>query len=170
MAVNSPVDNSSRRYSLEISVSENNLSHRLVVSYPENADVSDHLMVWVPTKSKKGDAFLVDSAQRDIEINESKEGGRKAFGLFIESVGTGAKNLVFEWDLPINEEEELAFVWQKQLGAPRVETELNFEYPPGIYRLISSDPNALLTKEGTLGYNASLSRDFILNVKWQVKN
>jgi len=163
------------KHEIEIS-KEGKVAKKLVIDY-ENRSPNDifpagryknYLRLFTPLGSTLDKVKIIQGTQeKEPETDQQDEHQKTVFGFLVE-VPVGEKRRVeVEFFLPEEQtfkQGNYVFLWQKQPGSFSDPVFLSFLLPENL-SLVEAKPSLALTKEGTLGYNTSLSEDLIFQIK-----
>lgn len=175
-----------RSYVVELGIDQGKILHRLVIAYKNDSvsgvwpggDYKNYLRLYTNSGSWiTRQPILVDNRGNEqfLTFTESMEKGKKVFGTLFSIPAGEERQFIASWETPIDLDinkkgnKNLMFYWQKQAGLTNdpLQVRVNFPVSEGS---VNAFPWPALTKEGVIGYNANLARDFIINIVWQPKN
>ena len=127
------------------------------------------MRILVPKESQFQEVEVVSAGEilRVPPDISDKEEWREA-GVLVEVNPGQTKEIIFSWrsdkKLNLSKNGEYHFYWRKQAGTDKDNVSIKLSFP-GSVRVVS-DPVSALTQGNVVGYNTSLSRDFISRVYW----
>ena len=177
-----------RAYSMEITVGDGRISHKLAISYNNKSqaggwpggDYKNYLRIFAPFESKPVLATIINpktGESAELNIDEEQEQGKAVFGIPLTVPAGEARQIVVLWDVlaspagGLSQSEnakEMVFLWQKQAGTDSDPVSLRVNIPSGTG--IQAIPNPSLTTASSTSYNTTLSRDLLINLTWQPKH
>lgn len=159
-----------RSYSLDVFFQENVILHKLTVFYKSRSqsEYRNYFKVLLPQKAQNIKAVSIDSTstQSDIALDLGNEARKRSAGGFVTVPAGKTEQIVLSWETPkLDIASEYALLWQKQPGTENDSFWLTINNPG--YWPKETTPTPSLTSLGSVGYNDKLSRDFLVNIKWQ---
>lgn len=171
-----------RSFSLELLPGSEAVEHKITITYQNRSqqevwpggDYKNYIRFLVPQKAGNSTARIINSStgeETNPEIdNQIEKVGKRSFGMLVNVPAGEARQLIFSWDVSLEKTgiEEIALLWQKQLGMSDDPVWLNAKLPKGS-QVSSVFPEPSLTTSSSVGYNTSLSKDLLFNIKWQMQ-
>lgn len=171
-----------RSYSLEATVEGEAILHQLTLSYKNRSDgnnwpggdYKNYLRIFVPREAELVSARLINTESGKGEYlttEEEVKGDKKSIGILAPVPAGKTRQVVISWKLPlakIVDEQELVFLWQKQLGTPADPLWFLLRLPQE-GKITSTFPASSLTTSSSVGYNTELSEDLLFNIRWQTQ-
>lgn len=170
-----------RNYSLETTVKDDALAHKLTITYKNRSegnswpggDYKNYVRIFAKREALSFKGVVVDPAsgkEKALEIDEQEEEGKKSFGMLAPVPAGQTRQLIFSWEVPFKNSqfEELVFLWQKQMGLSEDPLWLLVQLPEG-GRLTQALPTPSLTAQSGVGYNTEFTQDLLFNLQWQTQ-
>lgn len=167
-------------YSLDVSVEQNKIIHRLSASYKNKSqaavwpggDYKNYLRVFASKGSVFTKAALVNetSGKEDsLVIDAGFEEGKSVGGALVLIPSGETRRLTVVWETPVpdlGDNGKLLLLWQKQMGTGNDPVWIKVSKAGGSYK-VEAVPSPSLTQASTIGYNTTLSKDLFLKITWQ---
>lgn len=170
-----------RSYSLDVSLAQEAILHKLTISYKNRSqagvwpggDYKNYLRIFVPQGATGVQAVVVDPStniQEELGIENDTEGTKSVFGMLVLVPAGEWRNLIVSWETPglFAPNGELVFLWQKQMGTIEDSVDLQIRLPGDFYKVLGF-PSPSLTTQEVVRYNTNLARDLLVNLIWQSK-
>lgn len=167
-------------YSLDVSVEQDKIIHRLSAAYKNKSqaavwpggDYKNYLRVFAPKGSVFTKATLVDEAsgkEENLTIDTGFEEGKSIGGALVLVPSGETRKLNFVWETPVSDlgnNGKLLLLWQKQMGTGNDPVWIKVSKAGGSYK-IEAVPSPSLTQASTIGYNTTLAKDLFFKITWQ---
>lgn len=166
-----------RRMSLVVVFDEGVIRRFLTVSLENTASPAlsktakykTYMRLLAPGGAVLNEVEIVGAGERQTMLPEVKEiRGRKEAGVLIELNPGQKKSATFSWEestnLDFTKKGEYRLYWRKQAGTGSDPVVVKLFFPGNV--LPNSTPPFSLTREEGVGYNTTLSRDFVSRIYW----
>jgi hypothetical protein len=166
-----------RSAAFSVSLEEGLIKRRLLVflknTAPESQAGQDNYKVYIRLLTPQGSGFgpveiISQDAKKQVTPQVYGVGKRKEAGVLVEVAPRQTVGVLFTWEgssnLDFNEKGEYRLHWRKQAGTGSDPVRVEFLFPQRV--TASGTPAFSLIKEGSLGYNTTLSRDFVSRIYW----
>lgn len=167
-------------YSLDVSVEQNKIIHRLSAAYKNKSqaavwpggDYKNYLRVFAPKGSVFTKATFINETlgeEENLVIDMGFEEGKSVGGVLALVPSGEARKLTVVWETPVpdlGDNGKLLLLWQKQMGTGNDPVWIKASKAGGSYK-IEAVPSPSLTQASTIGYNTTLTKDLFFKITWQ---
>lgn len=164
-----------KSYRLEATIEKDKISHKLTASYNNTSeqDVKEYLRIYVQKDAGSFLALVLDSEtgkQEQVSLDEALDAGKDVYGFLFNLTRGEKRDIILSWSTKASGESitQYNLVWQKQAGEQGRDVLLGVRYPGKANPKYSvNEGGSVLTRKGSLLYNATLSQDINLRLLWR---
>ncbi|MBI2590373.1 MAG: DUF4012 domain-containing protein [Candidatus Blackburnbacteria bacterium] len=159
-----------RSFSLDVFIQNGKVLRKLTVFYKSSSKngYKNYFKILIPSGAVNSKAFLVDQkkgTQESVSLDIQNQNNKSLLGGYMVIPGGEERQLMLSWESDQGALSDYTLVWQKQPGTSKEAFWLTVNNPKS--SLKEAKPTPSLTGSGSVGYNSTLVRDFLLTTKWQ---